>query len=147
MKNFIEKHYGKILITLLLFAMFLITTITQKYDVGYWLWEDEIHVVQKITKPTFYETRGFYNHPINEKEWKEYLRPKPYKLITVYKGVVTYDYGDMKYLANIKCKRYNEAERKYLNEIAQKKKDELEQELDDARIEKEMDSIENLKCN
>jgi hypothetical protein len=137
-------------IALVLLIVLLLESTIHKFSHGYWRFEDDIHVVQIVTTPSEYEIRNDYVYLIfdeTEIEAKERTRPKPYKLITIYKGIKITDYGDMKYLANIKCKRYNEAENVYLKEIAQIKQDELKQERYESKLEKEMDSIKNLKCN
>ncbi|WP_300571199.1 hypothetical protein, partial [Flavobacterium sp.] len=81
------------------------------------------------------------------KRYKEMIRPKPYVMETVYKGVLTKDLGDKEYLKNLKCKRYNDAIKVYENKRKERIALAKAIDLEETKEEADFEAIQSTECN
>lgn len=144
-----NKSFKEFLIVVGIFAFVtFIAQLNYKYIYKHWWLEDKFRVVQIVREKNFYEDRyQMYEIGMNFKKMdsieKDNMRPKPYALETIYKGVVTTDYGDIKYLKGIKCKRYNDAIAKYERQVLREALADSIQEVK----EKELEKLIDLDCD
>ena len=144
--------FNKILLVVAI-GFFLIFSIGYRLDNKYWWLEDEIHPVQCVEESkygdqiTYLEIDKMYSDSTYYEKYKiESERPKPYTLITIYKGTKIRIGGDMEYLKKYKCKQKEEVIKVYKQERVEYLKQKKATELLENKKEAEMKAIVNSNC-
>ena len=151
-----EVKAGLTIIAIIVGILYSISSVVHRLQYGYWLAEDEIHVVQVVRKAEYndkylvyreFEFDLFETKEQREKRYKEMTRPRPYVMETVYKGIVTKDLGDKEYLKNLKCKRYDDAIKVYEDKKKERIALKLANEREEAKEDADFEAIQSTDCN
>lgn len=134
-------------------AFFVIFSIAYRFDAKYWLFEDYVHVVQFVRVSensdliTFIDFEEMYKDSTYMEKYEiENKRPKPYTLVSKYKGTKIELSGDIKYLTKSKCSEKIKVVKEYERRKAQRIKEDLKNELLEQKSKEDIEAIETSKC-
>lgn len=133
-----------------IFSIILIFSIIFKYDNHHWWLEDEVHVVQYVRESEAIEKITFMNPSGEDFDYDKWViedeRPKPYTLVSIYKGTEITISGDIEYLKKAICEEKEKVIIEYENSKTKRLRYEIEQKVEKQKKAEDIDEIETFDC-